>query len=148
MAPSVLRRSGIRMHWNCVDLMGIPTRSVFLYPHLGALVSIRTRLPVLFPVSVPIPDPLRQLGQLPNVRLRLGDLPLEVVAIVGHLALLPAQVVERCGVGLDGGHHAHDAFGAGVVEELGAEVPDEVLEGQGAAVGRLVYVQLDLSGGR
>lgn len=99
-------------------------------------------------MNVPVPDPLRQLGQLPNVSLHLGDLLLEVVAVVGHLDLLQAEIVTAGGVSIDHGHHAHDVLGPGVVEELGAEVSDEVLESQNAAVSRLVYVQLQLSGGR
>lgn len=99
-------------------------------------------------MDVPVPDPLRQLSKLPNASLHLGDLLLEVVAIVDHLDLLETQVVAGGGVSIDHGHHAHDVLGPGVVEELGTEVPDEVLEGQYAAVGRFVHVQLRLSGGR
>lgn len=111
-------------------------------------ISIRICLSVLYPMNIPLFDPLRQLSQLPNVSFRLGDLPLEAVAIVEHLDLLEAKVFEGGGVGLDGGHHAHDVLGAVVVEELGAEVPDQVLEGKRAAVGSLVNVRLHSSGGR
>lgn len=97
-------------------------------------------------MNTPLFDPLRQLSQLPNVALRLDELLLEAVAVGDQLEHLQAQVVEGGGVGLDGGHHAHDVLGAGVVEEPGAEVPDEVLEGEGAAVGSVVYVQLHFPG--
>lgn len=133
---------------NVLKLIGNHIRVSLLCFHVGTRVSISTRFPVLVLVDILISDPLRQFSQLPNVPLRLGDHLLEVAAVAGHLELLPAQVVKGGGVSVDGGHHAHDILGAGVMEELGAEVADEVLEGQGAAVSRLVHVQLDLPGAR